>query len=194
MAFQLPNRRAPLSARAEPRNPRTTAGDLFKTGQLCQPLLERVNHGRDQVAFDYLARETSLEVLNDCIRRIPDQQLTDFLIEHLLMTASLLSSEAFTGVDKIREELKELSLGVSAGPEAGARALRPSGRKARAVLFRPREAAPPTRRVDGQLPAHGKRGAASRTLWPARTGSRGRRSFHAAGALTLGAPLRPVET
>ena len=117
MAFQLPNRPAPLSARAEPRNPRTTAGDLFKTGQLCQPLLERVNHGRDQVAFDYLARETSLEVLNDCIRRIPDQQLTDFLIEHLLMTASLLSSEAFTGVDEIREELKELSLGVSADPK-----------------------------------------------------------------------------
>ena len=56
MAFQLPNRPAPLSARAEPRNPRTTAGDLFKTGQLCQPLLERVNHGRDQVAFDYPER------------------------------------------------------------------------------------------------------------------------------------------
>ncbi len=117
MAFQLPNRPAPLSARAEPGNPRTTAGDLFKRGQLCQPLLERVNHGRDQVAFDYLAKETSLEVLNDCIRRIPDQQLTDFLIEHLLMTASLLSSEAFTGVDEIREELKELNLGVSADPQ-----------------------------------------------------------------------------
>ena len=78
-----------------PGNPRITAGDLFKKGQLCQPLLERVNHGRDQVAFDYLAKETSLEVLNDCIRRISDQQLTDFLMEHLLMTASLLSSEAF---------------------------------------------------------------------------------------------------
>ena len=116
MAFQLPHRPAPLSARAEPGNPRTTAGDLFKRGLLCQPLLERVNHGRDQVAFDYLAKETSLEVLNECIRRIPDQQLTDFLIEHLLMTASLLSSEAFTGVDEIREELKELSLGVSADP------------------------------------------------------------------------------
>ena len=117
MAFQLLNRPAPSSARAERRNPRTTAGDLFKRGHLCQPLLERVNHGRDQVAFDYLARETSLEVLNDCIRRIPDQQLTDFLMEHLLMTASLLSSEAFTGVDEIREELKELSLGVSADPK-----------------------------------------------------------------------------
>jgi hypothetical protein len=94
-----------------------TAGELFKNGQLCQPLLERLNHGRDQAAFDYLAKETSIEVLNDCIRRIPDQQLTDFLMEHLLLTASLLSSEAFTGVEDIREELKELGLGVSADPK-----------------------------------------------------------------------------
>ena len=80
MAFQLPNRPPPLSTHAHPANPRITAGDLFKKGQLCQPLLERVNRGRDQVAFDYLAKETSLEVLNDCIRSIPDQQLTDFPI------------------------------------------------------------------------------------------------------------------
>ena len=103
MAFQLPNRPPPLSTHTFGADPRIPTGDLFKRGQLCQPLLERVNHGRDQVAFDYLAKETSLEVLNDCIRRIPDQQLTDFLMEHLLMTAALLSSEAFTGIDEIRE-------------------------------------------------------------------------------------------
>lgn len=117
MASHLPNRPESLSPGVSSRDPRITAGDLFKKGQLCQPLLERLNHGRDQAAFDYLAKETSLEVLNDCIRRIPDQQLTDFLMEHLLLTASLLSSEAFTGVEDIREELKELGLGVSAEPK-----------------------------------------------------------------------------
>ena len=117
MAFQVPDRPVPWSTPVHSGRSRITTGDLFKKGQLCQPLLERVNLGRDQVAFDYLAKETSLEVLNDCIRCIPDQELTDFLMEHLLMTAALLSSEAFTGVDETRQELKELSLGLSADPK-----------------------------------------------------------------------------
>lgn len=117
MAFQLPNRPAPLSADIGPMDPRITAGDLFKKGQLCQPLLERLNHGRDQAAFDYLAKETSLEILNDCIQRIQDQQLTEFLLEHLLLTASLLSSEAFTGIEQVREELKEVGLSVAGDPK-----------------------------------------------------------------------------
>ncbi len=117
MASQFPNRPAPLSAHTSRMDPRITAGDLFRKGQLCQPLLERLNHGRDQAAFDYLAKETSLEVLNDCIRRIPDQQLTEFLLEQVLLTASLLSSEAFAGIEQIREELKEVGLSVAVDPK-----------------------------------------------------------------------------
>lgn len=117
MAFQLPNRTASLSVPPSPGDVRITAGDLFRKGQLCQPLRERLNHGRDQAAFDYLARETSLEVLNEIIRRVPDQQLTVYLLDHIMLAASLLSSEAFSGIEQIREELKELGLSVAADPE-----------------------------------------------------------------------------
>lgn len=83
-----------------------TAGELLRHGLLCQPLMERLNNGRDQAAFEFLSRETSLEVLNECIRRIPDQQMTENLVEQLFMKAALLSSEAFTGIEEIRRELK----------------------------------------------------------------------------------------
>lgn len=106
MAFQLPNRPIPLSPNTFDH---ATAGDLLRAGRLCQPLMERLNHGRDQAAFDYLARETSLDVINECIGRLSDQQLTEFLLEQILLTASLLSSEAYTGIEATRDELKELA-------------------------------------------------------------------------------------
>jgi hypothetical protein len=93
----------------EPDAPPPSAGELLRRGLLCQPLLERLNNGRDQAAFDFLSRETSLDVLNECIRRIPDQQMTENLVEQLFMKAALLSSEAFTGIEEIRRELKKFS-------------------------------------------------------------------------------------
>jgi hypothetical protein len=96
-----------------------TAGELLRRGVLCQPLMERLNHGRDQAAFDFLSRETSLEVLNECIRRIPDQQMTDNLVEQLFMKAALLSSEAFTGIEEIRRDLKRFSSGSAKDGEEG---------------------------------------------------------------------------
>lgn len=117
MALQLPNRPAPLSVSARAAGSGITAAELFRNGELCQPLRDRLNHGRDHAAFDYLARETSLEVLNDVIRRVPDQQLAGYLLENVLLTASLLASEAFFGIEQIREELRELGLSMAAEPE-----------------------------------------------------------------------------
>lgn len=110
MAFQLPDSSVPLSLRADPpRHSGPTAGELLRQGSLCQPLLERLNRGRDQAAFEFLSRETSLDVLNDCVRRIADQQMTEFFVEQLFQKAALLSSEAFTGIEEIRSELKRLA-------------------------------------------------------------------------------------
>ena len=92
---------------------RVTADELRRDGHLCQPLLSRLKAGRDQTAFEYLARETSLSTINDCIRSIPDQELTEFLVEQMLQAASLLSSEAYTGVAQIRDELRELAVTVT---------------------------------------------------------------------------------
>lgn len=130
MAFQLSNQSVPLSLEgpqggaSQERTPvgagstgaernsdsGPTPGELLRQGQLCQPLLERLNRGRDQAAFDYLARETSLDVINDCVSRIPDQQITEYLLEQLFLTASLLSSEAYSSVASIREDLKALRI------------------------------------------------------------------------------------
>jgi hypothetical protein len=91
------------------REPAFTAGELLRQGVLCQPLMERLNNGRDQAAFEFLARETSLDVLNECVSRLSDQQMIENLVELLFMKASLLSSEAFTGIEAIRTELKQFS-------------------------------------------------------------------------------------
>jgi hypothetical protein len=112
---------ASLSLRAAGEALHPTAGELLRRGVLCQPLMERLNHGRDQAAFDFLSRETSLEVLNECIRSIPDQQMTENLVEQLFMKAALLSSEAFTGIEGIRRDLKRFS---SATRQEGASAAR----------------------------------------------------------------------
>ncbi|HEY7699823.1 MAG TPA: hypothetical protein VIE88_15480, partial [Vicinamibacteria bacterium] len=109
MESRIPDPGASLSLRAAGEGPSQTAGELLRRGVLCQPLMERLNHGRDQAAFEFLSRETSLEVLNECIRRIPDQQMTENLVEQLFMKAALLSSEAFTGIEEIRGELKRFS-------------------------------------------------------------------------------------
>lgn len=124
MAFQLPNREVSLSLGDSSSGVQSpTAGELLRNGQLCQPLMERLNRGRDQAAFDYLARETSLDVLNDCIRRIPDQQLTSYLLEQVFLTAALLSSEAFNGIEAVRGELKKLGQSAAGEDPKAARRL-----------------------------------------------------------------------
>jgi hypothetical protein len=119
MAFQLPD---PTTSPSSPENASAAGELLLRHGNLCPPLLERLNHGRDQAAFDFLARETSFEVLNDCVRCIPDQQITEFLVEGLFLKAALLSSEAFTGIERIRRELRHFGDAGLAKEAASARA------------------------------------------------------------------------
>jgi len=77
-------------------------------GSLCQPLLERLSEGREQVALDYLLRETSLDTLNHCLGEIRDEEVSQYLLDGVLEIAALLSSEAFIGIERIRRELKTL--------------------------------------------------------------------------------------
>lgn len=100
-----------------------TAVDLQRRGELCPPFARRLSEGRDQVALDYLARETSLDVVNAVVQGIPDQELCEFLVEQILLAAAVLSSEAHTGVERIREELRRLGRGVSDEEPARARQL-----------------------------------------------------------------------
>ena len=107
MSSRVSNRATPLASNA-------TVEDLYRRGDLCEPLLDRISKGRNQAALDYLARETSLEVLSECVRRVADQRLTTFLLEQVLLVGSLLSSAAFTAIENVRDELKALGLGASA--------------------------------------------------------------------------------
>ena len=107
MSSRVSNRVFPLASNA-------AAEDLYHRSDLCQPLLDRLNKGRDEAALDYLARETSLDVLSECVRKVHDQGLTAYLLEQVLLVGSLLSSAAFTAIENVRDELKALGLGASA--------------------------------------------------------------------------------
>ncbi len=80
MSSRVSNRVFPLASNA-------AAEDLYHRSDLCQPLLDRLNKGRDEAALDYLARETSLDVLSECVRKVQDQGLTAYLLEQVLLVA-----------------------------------------------------------------------------------------------------------
>ena len=66
-----------------PRGP-ITAVDLQRRGELSPPFARRLSAGRDRVALDYLARETSLDVVNAVVAAIPDQELSEFLVPSMV--------------------------------------------------------------------------------------------------------------
>lgn len=82
--------------------------DMLKKGSLCTVLVEHLSEGREPAAFDYLFRETSLETLNQCLSEIRDEEVANYLLDSILTIASLLSSEAFVGIERNRRELKTL--------------------------------------------------------------------------------------
>ena len=108
---QLPNGPLPLSGneRSDPA-PASTPIDLLRAGRLSSPLRERLHNGRDHVAFEFLVAETRLDVLNDTIKLIADQEIASFLVDQIFQAASLLSSEAFSGIDGSRQELRSIGL------------------------------------------------------------------------------------
>jgi hypothetical protein len=72
------------------------------------PLTSPLTKTRDQAAFKYLFRETSLESIQQCLESIRDQEMVEFLEEGILKIAAIMSSEAFTGLERARRELKAL--------------------------------------------------------------------------------------
>ncbi len=82
--------------------------DILGKGPICAPLLDRLSEGREHAAFEYLFRETSFDTINHCLSEIRDQEVAHYLLDGVLQIGSLLSSEAFIGIERIRRELKTL--------------------------------------------------------------------------------------
>jgi len=82
--------------------------DILGKGPICAPLLDRLSEGGEHAAFEYLFRETSFDTINHCLSEIRDQEVAHYLLDGVLQIASLLSSEAFIGIERIRRELKTL--------------------------------------------------------------------------------------
>ena len=76
----------------------------LKNGRLSVPLART----KDQAAFKYLFRETSLESIQQCLENIRDQEMVEFLEEGILKIAAIMSSEVFTGLERCRRELRAL--------------------------------------------------------------------------------------
>ncbi len=77
---------------------------LSKSERLSVPLART----KDQAAFKYLFRETSLESIEQCLGNIRDQEMVEFLEEGILKIAAIMSSEVFTGLERCRRELRTL--------------------------------------------------------------------------------------
>jgi hypothetical protein len=77
---------------------------------------------RNQAALKYLFQETSVELIRQCFAKIRDQELSRYLQESVLRIAALLSSEAFTGLEQVRKELRAERTTVALNP-VGARRL-----------------------------------------------------------------------
>ena len=90
----------------------TRTGGLYamlRGGKPAEPLPPESNNGRDQAALEFLSRECSIDALGKCVSGISDGDIVDYLLDQILVAASLLSSEAFTGIESIRKDLRLLS-------------------------------------------------------------------------------------
>jgi hypothetical protein len=80
------------------------------------------SEARNQAALRYLFQETSIESIRRCFAKIRDQELSRYLQESVLRIAALLSSEAFTGLEQVRINLRAERTTVALDP-LGARRL-----------------------------------------------------------------------
>ncbi|HXV62915.1 MAG TPA: hypothetical protein VEK15_19610 [Vicinamibacteria bacterium] len=81
---------------------------MLRGGKPSESTPPESNDGRDQAALEFLSRECSIDVLGRCVGRISDGDIVDYLLDQILVAASLLSSEAFTGIENIRKDLRLL--------------------------------------------------------------------------------------
>lgn len=109
MGFRLQNLPVSMSnGNRRPGAPASSPRVAVAREGLCPALLQRLDRGRDQAAFEFLAHETNLQAVNRCLLRIQDEEITEYLLEVIFLGASLLTSEAFTGIEAIRRDLKAL--------------------------------------------------------------------------------------
>ena len=85
-----------------------------------KPLSVPLSETKDQAAFRYLFRETSLESIHRCLAKVRDQEIVEFLQNGIIQVAELMSSEAFNGLERTRRQLRALRPRVADDP-AGAR-------------------------------------------------------------------------
>lgn len=90
-------------------------GEIIQSAKLKGPLLRRLENKRDHAALEFLARECSLPVLGRVTARIADHEVAEFLVDQILLAASLLACEAFTGIESIRKDLRVLGEGAARG-------------------------------------------------------------------------------
>lgn len=96
-----------MAAESASRQDNSVSQILQKT-RLTGPLLTRLQNGRDHAALEFLARECSLPVLSRVTAKIADYEVAAFLVDQVVLAASLLSCEAFTGIESIRKDLRVL--------------------------------------------------------------------------------------
>jgi hypothetical protein len=83
--------------------------DLLRKGPLNNLLLERLTDIDGQnAALTLLFREISLETLNQCLTGVSDQELATFLLDSILLTTAVLSSEAFFSIEQRQTALRAL--------------------------------------------------------------------------------------
>lgn len=80
-----------------------------------------LSESKEQAAFKYLFRETSLESIRRCLANIRDQEIVEFLQDGIIRIAAVMSSECLTGLERTRRELRRVHSQVAADPSSARR-------------------------------------------------------------------------
>lgn len=90
--------------------------ELERKGELNQALRQKLARTDEPAAFSYLVREITLEVLNDCLNKIRDEEVAIFVVDSAMLIASVLASEAFSGIERRQGELRAYRAAVPLEP------------------------------------------------------------------------------
>jgi hypothetical protein len=94
----------------------STKGKVAESPSEGQSLSVPLSESKDQAAFRYLFRETSLESIRQCLAKVRDQEIVEFLQNGIIQIAELMSSEAFNGLERTRRKLRTLRPQVAEDP------------------------------------------------------------------------------
>jgi hypothetical protein len=99
----------------------TSKETIAQSPSVQQPLSVPLSQTKDQAAFRYLFRETSLESIHQCLAKVRDQEMVEYLQNGIIQIAELMSSEAFTGLERTRRKLRALRPRVVEDPSVARR-------------------------------------------------------------------------